>query len=62
MKRNSFLRNERLEYLIEKKPGVPGIGAQNIGFKIGQKSGLILQSPSPTPAVIAKYYRHSYIQ
>lgn len=59
MKRNSFLRNERLEYLIEKKTwGVPGIGAQNIGFKIGQKSGLILQSPSPTPAVIAKYYRH----
>ncbi len=59
MKRNSFLRNERLECLIEKKPwGLPGIGNQNIGFKIGQKSGIILQSPSPTPKAIANYYRH----
>ena len=59
MQRKSFLRTEHLECLINQKSwGLPGIGTQSIGFKIGKKSGIILQSPSPTPKVLANYYRH----
>jgi len=56
MIRKSFLRNTKLEQLTSNKWELPSIGTKNIGFGICPKSGLVMQSPSPTPNQIQTYY------
>lgn len=56
MKRKSFLRNIPLEQVIIQEWHMPSIPSQPIGFGICPESGLVMQSPSPRPDDIKKYY------
>ena len=59
MIRKSFLRNTKLEQLTLNKWELPSIGTNNIGFGICPESGLVMQSPSPTPNQVNTYYKET---
>jgi len=57
--RQSFLRNVELEQISVEDWDVPAIGTCQIGFSICPESGLVMQSPSPTPNEIQTYYKET---
>jgi hypothetical protein len=59
MIRKSFLRSRDLAQESIQKWDLPGIGTHQIGFAICPASGLIMQSPSPTPTQIQTYYEET---
>jgi hypothetical protein len=56
MIRKSFLRDIKLEQISIQEWDLPAIGTHQIGFGICPESGLIIQSPSPSPDEINAYY------
>jgi hypothetical protein len=56
MIRKSFLSGQNLEQVTVQSWDIPGLRSQQIGFGICPQSGLVMQSPSPTPDEILDYY------
>jgi len=59
MIRKSFLRKIELQQLSIAEWDLPGIGTHKIGFGICPESGMIMQSPSPTPNQVNTYYKET---
>ena len=58
--RKCFLNGSVLDPVTpEYSWNLPGLPRKNIGFSICRDSGMIMQSPSPTPEEIEDYYRHT---
>jgi len=58
--RKCFLNGSVLDPVTpEYSWNLPGLPRKNIGFSICRESGMIMQSPSPTPEEIEDYYRHT---
>lgn len=59
MRRKSFLRNSSLNQIIEHEWVLPALGKHKIGFGICAESGIVMQSPSPNPKDIQRYYKYT---
>ena len=59
MIRKSFLRDIKLEQISIQEWDLPAIGTHQIGFGICPESGLVMQSPSPTPNQVNTYYKET---
>ena len=58
MYRKSFLSGSKIQKISKDSLWhLPGVASHKIGFGICPDTGLIIQSPSPSPNVISKYYK-----